>query len=699
MAVINKIRSRAGLLIGIIGFSLFAFILGDLLHNNRNLFGGNDTSVAVIAGKKINVQDFEAQVQTMVTNYKLNNNAENVDQNTMDQLREQAYNQLVNDEVMGKQYSKIGLTVSPDELFDMVRGNNPHPQIKQAFTDPKTGVFNPANVMNFLKNMDNDKTGKTRAQWVVFEKAIQQERLGQKYNDLVKQGLYVTTAEVKDDFINKNRTASIRYVELPFSSIPDTTIQISDADLKSVYNANLKRYKQVASRSIDYVTFDVNPSEIDRKSASDAIAKMVDGFKASTNDSVFVVLNSDSPFDGAYHKKGTLPANIDSIMFSAPIGTVVGPYEENNTLKLAKLSSSKMMPDSVKASHVLLKIADASKKESVMALADSIKKAILGGAPLQMMSDKYSTDEGAKSKGGDLGWFASGAMVKPFNDACFAGKKGDVLVVETQFGIHIIQINDQSNTSRQVEVAFVTRKIEASSKTYQSVYTKANEFASKNNTAIGFDKGVKDGNLTKLSETNITESSKQIGPLENSRELVRWSFNAKIADVSKAFEFGNKFVVAKLTDARDKGYSTLEQVKDQVTAEARKDKKAEMLIEKLKKSGNATNLDVIASSNKQTVVPAENISFATPFLGNAGMEANVVGHIMTLKPNQVSEPLKGQNGVYVVMVTSFKDAVLPKDLSDTQKQLRQQVQSRAQYEVFNALREKANIDDRRGKFY
>ena len=337
MAVINKIRSRAGLLIGIIGFSLFAFILGDLLHNNRNLFGGNDTSVAVIAGKKINVQDFEAQVQTMVTNYKLNNNTENVDQNTMDQLREQAYNQLVNDEVMGKQYSKIGLTVSPDELFDMVRGNNPHPQIKQAFTDPKTGVFNPANVMNFLKNMDNDKTGKTRAQWVVFEKAIQQERLGQKYNDLVKQGLYVPTAEVKDDFINKNRTASIRYVELPYSSIPDTTIQISDADLKSVYNANLKRYKQVASRSIDYVTFDVNPSEIDRKSASDAIAKMVDGFKASTNDSVFVVLNSDSPFDGAYHKKSTLPANIDSVMFSAAIGTVAEPIHDAKMKEISDL--------------------------------------------------------------------------------------------------------------------------------------------------------------------------------------------------------------------------------------------------------------------------------------------------------------------------------------------------------------------------
>ena len=699
MAVINKIRSKAGLLIGIVGFSLFAFILGDLLHNNKNLFGGNDSTVAVIAGKKINVQDFEAQVQTMVTNYKLNNNKEDVDQNTMDQLREQAYNQLINDEVMGKQYNKIGLTVSADELFDMVRGNNPHPQIKQAFTDPKTGVFNPANVINFLKNMDNDKTGRTRAQWLVFEKAIQQERLGQKYNDLVKQGLYVTSMEAKDDFINKNRTASIRYVTIPYSTIVDSTIQVSDADLKAVYNANLKRYKQVASRAIDYVTFDVNPSDIDRKAAADGIAKLVDGFKASTNDSAFVAINGDSPFDGSYHKKGTLPPNIDSVMFSAAIGTVVGPYEENSTLKLAKLSGSKIMPDSVKASHILLKVADPAQKASVMALADSIKKAIQGGMPINILSDKYSTDEGAKTKGGDLGWYAPGAMVKEFNDATFGGNKGDVLVVETQFGIHIIKIMDQKGSSRQVQVAIVTNKIEASSKTYQIVFNKANEFAAKSNTAEAFDKNISSSNLTKLSESNITESAKQVGPLENSRELIRWAFNAKIADVSKAFEFGNKFAVAKLTDAREKGYSTLEQVKDQVTAEARKDKKAEMIIEKIKKAGNTTNLDALAASNKQTVVPADNISFATPFLGNAGMEGNVVGHIMNLKAGQVSEPLKGLNGVYVVSVTAFKEATVPKDLTANNKDLKQQMQQRSQYEVFNALREKAEIDDKRNKFY
>ncbi|CAN5461560.1 SurA N-terminal domain-containing protein [soil metagenome] len=698
MAVINKIRSKATLLIGIVGFSLAAFILGDLFNSNHSILKSNDSNVGVIGGNKIAVQDFENRVQKLVTNHKLNNNVETVDQNTMDQLREQAWSQLVNDEVMQPQFDKIGITVSSDELFDMVKGKNPHPQIKQAFTDPKTGKFDPANVINFLKNMDNDATGRTKAQWLVFEDAIQQERVQQKYNDLIKQGIYITTLEAKADYLNKARSASVRYVSLPYSSISDSSVQVTDAELKTVYNANLKKYKQVASRAIEYVTFDVNPTDIDRKASFDDVNKIVADFRTATNDSAFVALNSDSPFDATYHKKGSLPLNIDSIMFSAPAGTVFGPYEEGGAYKVAKLSDSKMLPDSVKASHILLRVDNPANQAKVMLTADSIKTALKGGANFEALSNQYSTDEGSKSKGGDLGWFQPGMMVKEFNDACFSAAKGDLLIVQTQFGIHIINVVDIGKESRQVRVAYVSRKIEASTKTYQAVYTKANEFASKNTTAEAFDKAVKDQNLNKLTETNITESSRQIGPLENSRELVRWSFNAKMNEISKAFEFGNRFTIAKLTDAREKGYSTMEQVKDQVTAEARKDKKAEMLMEKLKKAGSS-NLDAIATGTGTQVQVAENVSFATPYIGSAGMEGNVVGHILTMKPGTVSAPLKGQSGVFVVVVNSFTEPTAQKDYKENAAQLRQQIQARSQYEVFNALRDKADIDDRRGKFY
>ena len=239
MAVIEKIRGKAGLLIGIVGFSLAAFILGDFFSSN-SAFRSSDSNVGEINGKSINVVDFEARVQTQVDNYKLQSNNESVDQNTMDQLREQTWNQLVNDMVMKPQYEKLGLTCSPKELLDMVQGKNPHPQIKQAFTDPKTGMFNPANVSNFLKNMDNDQTGKTRKQWVLFENAIREERVQQKYYNLLKGGMYVSKAEALADFMGRNKTASVRFVAIPYATISDSTIEVTDAEIKTLYNADLE---------------------------------------------------------------------------------------------------------------------------------------------------------------------------------------------------------------------------------------------------------------------------------------------------------------------------------------------------------------------------------------------------------------------------------------------------------------------------
>ncbi|MBK7886165.1 MAG: SurA N-terminal domain-containing protein [Bacteroidetes bacterium] len=696
MAVIEKIRGKAGLLIGIVGFSLAAFILGDFFSTRNGFMSGSDSTVGEIKGKKINIMDFEARVQTQVDNYKLQSSNETVDQNTMDQLREQSWNQLINEMVMNPQFEKLGLTCSPKELLDMVQGKNPHQQIKQAFTDPKTGIFNSANVVNFLKNMDNDATGKTRQQWVLFENAIREERIQQKYYNLIKQGLFVTKAEAKDDFFAKNKTANVRYVALPYTSIIDSTIEITDSELKTLYNATMKKYKQEASTNIDYVTFEITPSDMDRQAAMFAITQLTDTFRTSTNDSVFVVLNSDGPFNASYNKKGSLPFNIDSLMFSVPVGFVFGPYEENGAFRLAKLSAVKMMPDSVKASHILLKIEGAN-KDSVLARADSIKNALKSGADFKTLSDQYSTDEGAKMKGGDLGWFSPGMMVAEFNDACFQGNKGDYTVVQTQFGVHIIHIVDQGKQSRQVRVAYVEKKIEPSTKTYQAVYAKANEFAGKNLTADAFEKAVTEQKLTKFSEPNIMETARQVGPLEGSREMVRWSFTAELGEVSKAFEFGNRFVIAKLNDRREKGFSTMEQVKDQLTAELRRDKKAAMLMEKMKKGG--TTLESIGTAVTQPVQSAASVSFASPMLANSGMESFVVGYLMAMKPGQTSAPLKGLNGVYVVQVESFADVKEPADLKEATKQLRSQLQNRSQYESYNALREKAGIVDKRAKFY
>ena len=695
MAVIEKIRSKSGLLIGIIGFSLVAFVLGDLFSSNNGLFGGSDNTVGIIGGNKVDLMDYNTRVEEYVENYKTQTQNQTVDQATMDQIREQAWNKFVNDFVMVSQYKKLGLICSADELFDMVQGKNIDPQIRQAFTDPKTGQFSPSGVIQFLKNKNNDP--KAAEQWAAFEKALKEKRIAEKYNELVKGGLYVTKDEAKDNFIDMNRTASVKYVMIPYASIVDTTIQVSDADLKAVYNENLKKYKQQDSRSVEYVAFNVKPSDVDIKSASNDFSKLLEEFKTSSNDSAFIVANSDQPLDNTYHKKGTLPFNIDSAMFSAAVGTVMGPYDMNGVYSASKLIAVKSMADSVKARHILLKV-EPGKADVAKATADSIIKAIKGGAKFEDLATKYSVDQAANAKGGDLGWFNYQMMVEPFSEACFSSSKGSLITVETQFGLHVIDVTDMSAASKQVKVATLVKKVEPSAKTIQTIFTKANEFANKFNTAEGFDKGIKDQNLTKLAEQNIQENNRQVGGFENSRELIRWSFKAKIGEISKAFDFGNTYVVAKLTDIREKGTATLEQVKDQVTMDARKEKKAQMFIDQLSKAGSS-NIDAIATKVKQIVQAADNVSFASPFLGNAGFEGSVVGNIITLKAGQVSKPVKGNAGVYVVLVSNFNEPTLPKEFKESANQLKMQLQGRAQYEVENALKEKADITDHRGRFY
>jgi len=698
MAIIGKIRNRAGLLIGFIGLSMVAFILGDLLTSNRVFLSGNSTTAGVIDGQKISIQDFEARVQQNIENYKLSQGKDQVDNQTTDQLRDQTWGQLLNEELIGKQIAKTGLVVSSDELFDMVQGNNIHPQIKQAFTDPKTGQFDKKNVLQFLKNMDNDPSGRTRAQWVNFENSIKEERLDQKYYELIKKGLYVTKEEAKRDFEAKSTTATARYIMINYNTIADSSVVLTDADLKKAYNENIKRYEQPEeTRKLDYVVFDVTPSDNDRAEIEKSVQELMTSFKETTDDSLFVAQNSDGPVDNAYHKQGTLSPVIETLMFAEQPGFVYGPYVENNSFNISKLNSIKMLPDSVQARHILFKT-EGKDSLVVKATADSIYNLIKGGAKFEEFAH-LSEDPGSAIKGGDLGWFKQGMMVPEFNDFCFNNHKGDLGVVKTTFGYHIIEITNQGGLSKNVRVYTVSRKLEPSSKTYQGIFSKANDFAAKNATGDSFDKAVKEGGLNVRNVESLKENDKTIPGLENSRELIRWAFKAKENDVSQPFELGDKFVVAHLIKIKPEGTLSLDDVKDQVEIEARKNKKAEMLTEKINASGAAQSLDGLAAKLGTPVQNLDNVTFASPNIPNVGPEMNVVGTIFGLDKGKVSKPIKGEQGVFVVQVTEINKPAAPANYTDAQKQAELQLQNRAQYETFNALKEKAKVKDYRGKFY
>ncbi|MBL0104740.1 MAG: peptidylprolyl isomerase [Bacteroidetes bacterium] len=411
---------------------------------------------------------------------------------------------------------------------------------------------------------------------------------------------------------------------------------------------------------------------------------------------LYVNSNSDTPFDSTYHAKGTLAPALDTALFNAPIGTIVGPYIDGNIYKVSKLTAEKFSSDSVKARHILVKINN-NDTASAMAKADSLKNAIKKGSKFADLATTFSEDAGSAVKGGDLGWFPQGAMVPTFNDACFNGKKGDMPIVTSQFGIHLIEILDKTAPAKRIQVATIDRKIEPSQRTYDAIYSRANDFALKNSTSEAFDSSIVKEGLNKRTQ-EVRETDKNIPGLDQPRELVRWAYTASKGDLSKIMTFGDKYVMAHLVGIKEKGILPLEDVKDAVTVEVRRQKKLDMLVEKFNAAGSG-NVDAIAQKLNITPSDADNVNFTNPYIAGMGNEPAIVGSVFGMKAGQTSKPIKGENSVVVVMVKSIAEPAATTDYSANTKQMTDQLRSRSEYEIFNTLKEQANIEDNRGKFY
>lgn len=702
MATLQTIRNRAGILIAIvIGIALLAFILTDLFQSGSTMFSDSQYEIAKIGNKSIALQEYQAKVDELVENTKRNTGNDNIDEATVEMIRQQAWEELVKNYVMADELDELGINVSEDELFDMVQGNNIHPQIQQIpiFQNKETGMFDRALVIQFLKNLDQDATGVARASWLAFENALVQEQITGKYNTLIKKGLYITEYQAKTEAAEKENKLNFNFVYENYKSISDTAISVTESELEKYYKENQYKYEQEASRDIEYITFDVLPSQEDFKLAEEWINKIKPEFETTDDAVQFVNYNSDNSFVDTYYKQGELPINIDSIMFASNNGFTFGPYFDNNTFKIAKLVKSVNLPDSVKASHILIqpneKIKDITRAKEIV---DSLKALVEKGASFEELAMIHGTD-GTKEKGGDLGWFKRTDMVAPFNDSCFFAKKGDIKTAVTQFGVHLIKVYDKGAESKRLQVAFLDRVVEPSQRTYDQFYSKASEFSGVNNTKDKFELAVKEKELNKKLGSYLKEDTKTISGLESPRELVRWAFQANKGDVSKVFEFGNRYVVALLTEVREKGYAPLELVKSEVETNVKKKKKAEQLIAKFNSSltPNITLEDIAVKLNT-TVMNAEYISFNSGNVPGVGFENDVIVNAFHLEKDKISKPIEGNNGVFVIKVTE-KLPLAELNIGAEKDRLTQGLQSRVDYQAFEALKKAANIEDKRIKFF
>jgi peptidyl-prolyl cis-trans isomerase D len=714
MSILEKIRSKTALLVGIIGIALVIFILESLLGSGSALFTSNDTLLGKIAGDKVSYTDFQNKVNEQIMQIQQANPNQPIDEKTKEQIADQTWNSMINDKVIKTQFSKVGVTVSDEELYDLMLVH-PHPYVVQQLTDQQTGkvydqlarpdgTLDPAKLNGFVNGMDANQ----EKFWKQLEKSVLDVRTAEKYNSMIKKGLYVTTAEAKDAFINQSKVVNTTFVMKRYASVSDSTVKVSDDEIAEYYNKHQNEFKvKETTRKIDYVAFDVLPSKGDYEMLQkDAIRIMTDFKEKSTKeDSAYIAQESDGGQVqiSNYGKKNMIIS--DSTVFNAPKGTVYGPYTEGTFIKIYKLSDIKSVADSAKVRHILIglqspKTQQQRAPEVARRIADSLLVLLKAKqVSFDTLVKTVSDDLGSVDKGGDYGWMnETTGFVEPFKNAGLQGTVGNITVVPTQFGFHIIEVlNVSKSRHNSYTVAQISKLIAPSSETTQQYYKQATDFAGKNQTGELFSRSAQ--TMNKRIADNIKENDKTIAGLEEPKDLIKWMYAAKKGDISQVFTFKDRFVIANLVSIKEKGIAPLEEVKDDVTIKAIRDKKAANFIKEFetKTAGAKTTTD-IASKMGLTVETADNLNFASYNVAAIGREDALIGTATSLKSGSISKVIKGDNGVFVVGITSVKDAELPKDFKAMQKQVEQAAAGRVDYELYDALKDRANIEDHRAKF-
>ncbi|WP_439182352.1 peptidylprolyl isomerase [Carboxylicivirga taeanensis] len=687
MATLERIRNKSGLLIIVIAIGLLAFLLGDLMSSGDSIFRRRNMQIAEINGTSVSYPEYQSYVTELEDYYKLNARSSALDENTSYQIREQAWNQMVQDIIMNEKYEDLGIEVTADEIFEMATGKNVHPQIRQMFTNPQTGAFDRAQVINFLQQKNLDPNA--NFYWLFLEKQIKKERLFTKYRDLIKKGMFVTTAQAQAEAEAKANKVDFDFVVKRYTSVPDSAVSVSEKEVKDYYNAHQNNYKQDAMRDVVYVSFDVKPSEEDRQMAAEWIENSKVEFANPETDAIqYVNMNSESNYIDRNLKFEQLSSTLQGFVKGASVNEVYGPYLENDTYKLSRIVAIKQIPDSVKARHIL--VGDA-------ALADSLYALVKGGANFADIARKNSMDQGSAINGGDLGWFAEGMMVKPFNDACFENPKGSIVKVESQFGTHIIHIQDKGKPVTKYNIATLERNITYSTKTNQQVYAQAAKFASLNNTIEKFDEVITADNLVKRYGRSIKANDRTVNNLEQSREMVRWAFESDVNEMSPIFEFGDSYVIAFLTGAKEEGYQSVSAVRASIERKLRNDKKAEVIIKEMNSKKQGNDLNALASAINSEVMSASQIDFGAFQVPGAGVEPALVALATNAKVGEVSTPVAGNNGVYAVKVNNVTNNTVTVDAEKAQ--LSQSTGFKVDYQTTEAIRSKAEITDERSKFF
>lgn len=702
MALINKIREKSGIAVGIIAFGLILFMVGgDLLGPNSVIMGRNQNSVGEIAGENVSYEEYQRQIDEMEYNWTANYGRK-PNETDMFTIRQQAWELMIVKKAFQKQFDKLGIKVTDKEVIDMVQGNNVSEDIKNIpmFQDENTGEFDKSKMTQFLQQLSQAPM-ENQAQWLAFEQSLPAGRTRLKYENLMVLSNYVTNAEAAREYSEQNSVAEIKYVYIPFYTIADSLVEVTDDLLVKYMNENKEKYKATESRSLSYVTFPVVASSQDSAAIKQELEGLKAEFASADNDSIFAAINSETQGYYLVVNPGQLPEILAGEELSA--GKVFGPLVEGNSFMLYKISQlAEGDKPSARASHILFKSADESDEAKAEAKkeAEKVLNEIKAGADFAEKARQFGTD-GTASVGGDLGWFNEETMVAPFSKAVFEMTSKGLInkVVETDFGYHIIKVTE-AKTNLEYHIAKIDREVIPSEETRDEAYRKADMFASSVSDKESFTEKAKSENISVMDANRIAKDARRIGMLNNAREMGRWLFNeASINKVSTVFDIDNSYVVAVMTAEVEEGDLSIEISKAELTTKVKNQLKAKIIKDKL--TNISGSLDEIGASYgaDAKVGSSGDLKISSNSISGVGFAPAAIGTVFSMKQGEKSGVLESDNGILIIELTALTPAAEVADYSAYKTQIEERVKGRSGFNITEAIKKAANIEDERYKFF
>ena len=712
MATLQKIRSKGPLLVIVIGLALFAFIAGDAWKVLQPHQGKQD--VGEVNGEVLSAQDYQKMVDELSEVIKLTNGLNSLTEDQLNNVKDQVWQSYVNNKLIAEQAEKLGLKVTDAEIQSII-DQGTHPLLMQTpFRNPQTGMFDKDMLKKFLVDYANLNASQMPAQYVEYyqkmgafwqfvEKTLAQSTLAEKYQNLVTKSLISNPVAAEDAFNSRTEQSDLLLAGVPYSSINDSTVQVSDSEIKDRYNEKKEQFKQlVETRDIRYIDVKVVPSDADRKAVEKEVTEYSNQLASTTADFGTFVRSTGSSvnYSDVPVNKSVFPADVASRLDSTNVNEVYGPYynQTDDSFNAFKLLAKVSSPDSIQFRQIQVY---ADTEEKTKTLADSIYNALKGGADFAAVAKIYGQTgeatwvnaqswEGSKLDA-DNSKFINTLLNQPVNELANLNMGQANL---------ILQVMNKKSMQTKYKVAVVKREVEFSKETYNAAYNKFSQFVAQNTTIDSMVKNAEESGYTLMPRTDLSSAEHYVGGVRSTREALKWIFAAKPGEVSPLYECGENdhLMVVALDKIHEAGYRDINSVAEMLRAEIRRDKKAEKIMEEMKKYNSIAQVKGMKDAVSDSV---KHVTFSAPaYISVTRSSEPVIGAVAAkTAANKVSAPIKGNGGVYMIQVYAKEKGSEKFDAKQEETTLTNMAVRIAGNQLINDLYQKAKVVDQRYLFF